>query len=285
MNVNVRMNGMSVMNAIVELTRASWRVFRRHPVLAWFPIMGIASALAFLFALVPILDPGEPGELSWLALLGIALALEAIHMFFMAGLTNEALKALRGETPTVPCGVGSAIERAPAIVGLSAVTGTVGFVLSLIGRCRWPAIRIAQSLVGTAWSLATYLAVPVMVQERRGAVPSLKRSGDLFKRTWGETTLSEVGVRVVTAHLTLLLVLLAVAILQLLGDSMFVVLILIAIFAAFIGVVGALEAIYRSALYVFASEGVVPEPFGGPELDAIWQVRADRDRDDATRDE
>ena len=33
------------------------------------------------------------------------------------------------------------------------------------------------------------------------------------------------------------------------------------------------EAIYRAALYVFASEGVVPAPFGGPELDAIWRVK------------
>jgi len=42
---------------------------------------------------------------------------------------------------------------------------------------------------------------------------------------------------------------------------------------AAVGVIGALEAIYRAALYVFASEGVVPEPFGGPEIDAIWQVK------------
>jgi hypothetical protein len=278
MNVNVRLNGMSVMNAIVELTKASWRVFRRHPILAAFPIMAIACALTFLFAVAPIIDPGDgDGELAWPTVLVLALCLEAIHVFFMAGLTSEALKALRGQTPSVPCGVGSALERAPSIVGLSLVTGTVGFVLSLIGRCRWAAVRIAQSLVGTAWSLATYLAIPVMVQERRGAVPSLKRSGDLFKRTWGETTMSEVGVRVVTAHLTLLLVLLAVAIIELLGNSMLVVLLLIALFAAFIGVIGALEAIYRAALYVFASEGAVPEPFSGPELDAIWQVKSDRD--------
>ncbi len=276
-NLNVRLNGMSVMNAIVELTKASWRVFRRYPVLAWFPIIAVACALTFLFAVAPIIDPGDDNELAWPTVLVIAVCLEAIHVFFMAALTNEALKALRGEMPSVPCGVGSALERAPSIVGLSLVTGTVGFFLSLIGRCRWAAVRIAQSLVGTAWSLATYLAIPVMVQERRGAVPSLKRSGDLFKRTWGETTMSEVGVRVVTAHLTLLLVLLAVAIIELLGNSMVVVLLLIALFAAFIGVIGALEAIYRAALYVFASEGAVPEPFSGPELDAIWQVKSDRD--------
>ncbi|HEU0030475.1 MAG TPA: DUF6159 family protein [Kofleriaceae bacterium] len=273
--MNVRMNGMNVIDAIVELTKASWRVLRRHPSLAWFPILSLAVVMTFLIAISPILDPGDGdgGEVSMLVIFGITLCMHAIQVFFTASLTTEALKALRGETPGIACGIGAALERAPAIVGLSLVTGTVGFGLSLLGRCRWTAVRVARSLVGTAWSLATYLAIPVMVQERRGAVPSLKRSGDLFRRTWGETTLSEVGVRVVTVHLTLILVLLAVAIVRIFGDSPLVLLVLLAMFAAFIGVIGALEAIYRAALYVFASEGVVPAPFGGPELDAIWQVK------------
>jgi len=46
-----------------------------------------------------------------------------------------------------------------------------------------------------------------------------------------------------------------------------------ALAACLIGVIASLEAIYRAALYVFAAEGVVPEPFGGPELEDIWQVR------------
>jgi hypothetical protein len=69
------------------------------------------------------------------------------------------------------------------------------------------------------------------------------------------------------------LVIVAIVLVKLLGDSLFALLLVMALATAAIGVIGALEAIYRAALYVFASEGVVPEPFGGPELDAIWQVR------------
>ena len=36
-----------------------------------------------------------------------------------------------------------------------------------------------------------------------------------------------------------------------------------------------LDMIYRTALYVFATEGVVPEPFEGPELHDVFVV-ADR---------
>ena len=110
------------------------------------------------------------------------------------------------------------------------------------------------------------------MQERRGGLTSLKRSSDLFRRTWGETALSEVGVRVLTAHLSIILLLIAVVVIELLGDGlgmMIVLLLAVGLFA----IVGALEAIYRAALYVFAAEGVIPEPFSGPELNDIWRAK------------
>ena len=160
-----------------------------------------------------------------------------------------------------------------SIVTLTAVTSTFGFLLALFGRSRNVAVQLARAVIGTAWSLATYLAIPVMVQERRGGVPSLRRSGMLFRRTWGETALSEVGIRVLTAHIAVVLVIVAIVLVKLLDDSVFALLLVVSLSIAAIGVIGALEAIYRAALYVFASEGVVPEPFGGPELDAIWHVK------------
>jgi hypothetical protein len=111
------------------------------------------------------------------------------------------------------------------------------------------------------------------VQERRGGIPSLRRSGELFRRTWGETALSEVGVRAVAVHLVIVLAIVAVLLLRVFGSSLFAVLVVLAVITCAVGVLGALEAIYRAALYVFAAEGVVPEPFGGPELEDIWQVK------------
>ena len=83
----------------------------------------------------------------------------------------------------------------------------------------------------------------------------------LFRQTWGETTLSEVGVRVLTQYVMIVLVFIAIALLHLFGESLFSVLMIVCLAAAAIGVIGALEAVYRSALYVFASEGVVPVAF------------------------
>ncbi len=261
---------MTVLTAIIELTKASWRVLRRHPQLIWFPILSLLATTTLLVVVLPIVDQ-SPWLVFPLALFGI----HAIHAFFAVGLTSEALGAMRGKPRvSVSGGLAAAASRGPAIAVLAAITGTIGFLLEVMGRSKHPALRLARVLFGTAWSLATYLAIPVMVQERRGGIPSLKRSGDLFRRTWGETTLSEVGVRIITQHLFFILLVVAFILLQLLGESLFTVLLVLALFAGAVSLIGALEAIYRSALYVFASEGVVPEPFGGPELDAIWRVKS-----------
>ena len=261
---------MTVFHAIIELTKASWRVLRRHPMLACFPILELVTMFVVLFVVGPIVMHAEP---TWLSLLLLGIALHCVHVFYAVALTSQALVALRDETPSVGAGFAAALSRPTAIFSLSLVTGTVGFALALLGRSTNAAVKLARFVIGTAWSLATYLAIPVMVQERRGGVPSLRRSGDLFKRTWGETTLSEVGARVVTGHLALVLLVVAILIIKLFGDSALALLMLLALVSTFIGVVGALEAIYRAALYVFASEGVVPAPFGGPELDEIWQCK------------
>jgi hypothetical protein len=264
---------MTVFNAIVELSKASWRVLRKHPRLAWFPLMSLASLIAIVVLVAPVLLPGgDEDSIPWLSIYILTTLTHLAQVFFSVGLTSEALRALRGDMPTVPHGLATALTHVPAIATFSLITGTVGFFLSVLGRSTKVAVKLARAFVNTAWSLATYLAIPVMVQERRSGLMSLRRSSDLFRNTWGETTLSEVGVRVLTAHLTIVLLIVAVVLIELLGDS-FAALIMLTIAVGFVAIVGSLEAIYRSALYVFAAEGVVPEPFQGPELDDIWKTR------------
>jgi hypothetical protein len=263
---------MTVFHAIVELSKASWRVLRRHPSLAWFPLLSLASVIAILVLVLPVLAPGDDGELPFVSFYVLTVLFFLADSFFTAALTAEALRALRGETPSVCNGLATATARAPAIVSLSMISATFGVFVGLLGRSTRVAVKLARAIVNTAWSLATYLAIPVLVQERRGGLTSLKRSSDLFRRTWGETALSEVGVRVLTAHLSIILLLIAVVVIELLGDGlgmMIVLLLAVGLFA----IVGTLEAIYRAALYVFAAEGVIPEPFSGPELNDIWRAK------------
>ena len=263
---------MTVFTAIVELTKASWRVLRQHPRLIWFPILSLIATLGMFMLVLPML-PGL-GDSPWLAMFVLFFAINLVHVFFSVALTSESLKALRGdESITIAGGITTACGRSSAIASYAAVSATVGFVLELLGRSRSGVLQFARTLFGTGWSLVTYLAIPVMVQERRGGIPSMRRSGDLFRQTWGETTLSEVGLRVLAQYALVMLVVLAFVLLHLFDESAFAILLIICMAGAFIGLIGALEAIYRAALYVFASEGVVPAPFASVELDAIWRAK------------
>jgi hypothetical protein len=263
---------MTVFHAIIELSKASWRVLRRYPCLAWFPLLSLASVIAMFLYVVPIIIPGSDDHPSWLTFYVITVILFVTQMFFTVALTAEALRALRGETPGIANGLATAAARAPAVASLAVISATVGFVIGLLGRSTKLGVKLARAIVNTAWSLATYLAIPVLVQERRSGLTSLRRSSDLFRRTWGETTLSEVGVRVLTAHLGLILLVIAVVLIDLLGDSLGLLLVF-AITVGLVVIINTLEAIYRAALYVFAAEGVIPEPFSTPELDAIWKPK------------
>ena len=267
---------MTVFQAILALSRASWQVLRRYPRLCWFPVLSLATIIALFVIVGPLLSSAEPEpepEIPWFALFLVGMMAHLVQTFFAVGLTNEALKALRGEVPSVAGGLDAAVCRLPAVATFAAVTGPVGFLLGVMASSSRLGLKLARSLLGTAWSLLTYLAIPVMVQERRGGIPSLKRSSELFRRTWGETALSEVGVRVLAAHVMVAMVIVAIILVELLGESAFTLFVVFAFVAAVIVVINSLEAIYRAALYVFAAEGVVPEPFGGPELEDIWQVK------------
>ncbi len=262
---------MTVFTATVELSKASWQVLRRHPQLMWFPILSILALFGVLMFIAPLLPTFD--EFPVLTILFVTFVFEVVQVFFMVALTNEALRALRGAPITVSGGLTAACGHVPSIASFAAVSATVGFVLNILGRSRHSLFRFARALFGTGWSLVTYLAIPVMVQERRGGIPSMRRSGDLFRKTWGETALAEVGVRVIAQYALVLMLFLVVLLVDVFGESPFTVLLILCIAAGLVALISSLEAIYRAALYVFASEGVVPEPFAGAELDAIWRAK------------
>jgi hypothetical protein len=263
----------NVLTAFLALTGASWQVFRRFPRLIWFPILSIVSLVA-VASLIPQIGP------SWLYAAILTYVVYLVGTFYAVALTTQALAAMRGGTPRIAAGMAVAFTRMPAIATLAVVSGVVGFALTLLGRSRARSVRIARFLLGTAWSVATYLAVPVLVEEQAGGVASLRRAGALFKKTWGETLLAEVGMRVLFTQTGILLGLIATILFGLLGDSALFFLIMVAIVLTAIGVLGAFDAITRSALYLFAVSGKVPEPFSGADLAPVFVRDPNLDPDD-----
>ena len=114
-----------------------------------------------------------------------------------------------------------------------------------------------------AWQVVTFLTVPAIVIDNLGPIEGLKRSASLLRRTWGENIAARVGFGL----LGFILILPAAVVVGLFIASGWTVLMVIGVIAgaAWVAVVvvvlTALNAIFQTALYLYATTGTSPSGF------------------------
>jgi hypothetical protein len=178
----------------------------------------------------------------------------AIGIFFQAAVVAGATERMRGGDPTIGSALAAAGRRFGTILAWAVVAATVGMLLRA-ARDRAGFIgRIAASIAGAAWSLATFFVVPVLVLEERSVKDSFTRSVDLFKRTWGETFVGGVGLGVIAFACWITLV-------AMVGLLAWANLLFLALGVGVAGAIfllvffSALQGIYIASLYRYASGG------------------------------
>ncbi len=196
-------------------------------------------------------DASRPRRLTYVVGAVGYLVITFVVTYFAAVLVSGAHQRLTGGNPTLGSAFAQASSRLGPILVWSLLTGTVGLILQAIRSRAGFLGQIVVNLVGMAWEIVTWLAVPVVVVEGTGAVDSLKRSASLFKRTWGENLVAQAGFGI----LGLVLMIPAVVIALLVGVAIPVAGIgLAAIWVAVVSVVlSALNGIFRTALYMYAA--------------------------------
>ncbi|MGH1340780.1 MAG: DUF6159 family protein [Nannocystales bacterium] len=295
------------------ILRASFRTLRANPRLLWFPFVtlvgavfavGFGATLAWVSSQVaadPTVDLGpwniffssEPPDGQKVAARGVAaggflsvVLLQLWSLICAVSLSRATMDALAGRAWTIRGSTRAARSRITAIAtvaiaqaGVGRVLGkrkqkntARGFVASMVGR-------FTTSVLEMAWWAVTYLVVPVLAKEKCNGISALRRSGKLFKKTWKEAFIGRLALGWVWAGFGALAILPFAACIALgVADPRWLLGAVIGPGAvALFGVVfvRTLDMIYRTALYVFATEGVVPEPFEGPELHDVFVV-ADR---------
>ena len=106
--------------------------------------------------------------------------------FFNTALTSCAITRMAGGEPSFSAGLGAAFSRIHLIAGWALVSATIGLVLRMIAERSKRIGAIVAMLLGGAWSLITYLVVPVIVVENKGPIAALKESTSLLKKAWGD---------------------------------------------------------------------------------------------------
>jgi len=253
------------------LVKASAHVLKMDKELMVFPLMsGISTLLVAASFVAPIFMIGpeifsETGEVSYLAYTWgflFYLVQYTVIFFFNAALVGAALIRLDGGDPTVSDGLAIASKRMGSILGYAAIAATVGMVLRFLSERLGFIGQIVVGLFGIAWTLTTYLTVPILVTKDIGPIDAVKESAMIFKRTWGEqvagnftmgaamfvmgilwTFLSIAAVFFVALPLGSIAITVATCAIAVMGF------VLLALFAS------ALNGIYTAALYRFAMTG------------------------------
>ena len=255
-----------------ELVKASASVLRSDKELLIFPVLSSIAALTVIatFA-VPVfaLRIFENGMGVGGAILGFLFYLcqYFVIFFFNSALVAAAMIRLEGGDPTVADGFNAAKSRIGPILGYAAIAATVGLILqALKNKDNNFLVRMIGSGLGVAWTLSTFLVVPVLVQQNVGPIEAIKQSVNLLKRTWGENAIGNVGLGLVFGLMMfgviiggVLLVILAASVSAWLAITLAVLVVLTAIALAIIQ--SALAGIYSAALYRYAMVGEAPAGF------------------------
>ncbi len=257
-----------------QLMGASWRMLKQDKRLVVFPmISGVALAIIIVLFGAPVftafsghVGPGATVRISpsMYAVMFLFYFLDYfVIIFFNSALIACVMKQIDGEQPTLGYGLSCAWQRLPQILGWALLTSTVGILLRLLEQKVGFVGRIVVGLLGMAWSVTSFLVVPVLVAEGTGPIESYKRSVEMLKRTWGEQIIGNVSFGLIFALFgivpAIVLVLLAakagpVALLTV-GAILVIYLVALAL------VQSTLQTIYQVAIYRYAADGEAPGGF------------------------
>jgi len=250
----------------IDLAKSSWKVLRDDKQLTVLPLLSgltvLVVALVFFGPVALIAHNGAQGSskaLEWILGAVGYLLITYVVVFFNAALVFAADKRLRGEAVTIGEAVHAAAARAHVLLPWAVLSATVSLVLRAIEERSGILGRIVGSLIGLAWALVTFLVLPVLVIEQIGPIQAVKRSAELFKRTWGENMIANAGIGLIGLLATLVGVLPCLLLIAVGGPIAAVGIVLAVAWVITVQLVAStLTGIFQIALYRFANDGTVP---------------------------
>ena len=272
------------------LVRASASVLYEDKELLLFPLVSFAALVVVLatFAFpawrLGVLDAlsghGQPTAAAYLLAFLFYFVQYFVIVFFNAGLVGAAMMRLEGGSPTFKDGMRIATSRIWTIAGYAAVAATVGMILRAIQERVGFLGRIVVGLLGVAWSVATFLVVPVIVARRDiGPVEAVKESAYLLRQTWGENVMGNLGIGAAFFLVYIGLGFCAFFLFVVAGMGhdaslfVFAAAVTLLAFGAAALVHSALSGIYEAALYRYATKGDAVLGFDGDALQRAFRPK------------
>ncbi|MDE1898636.1 MAG: hypothetical protein KGI40_10860 [Xanthomonadaceae bacterium] len=277
-----------------SLVKASAAVLKSDRELLVFPLLsGLATLLVLASFALPFLAAG--GMLHLREVAGTHAGLAAgdyamlflfylcqytVIFFFNTALVGAAMMRLDGDNPTLGDGLRLAWGRLPAILGYALIAATVGMLLRALEQRAGFIGRWIIGLLGVAWTVATFLVVPVLAATDVDPVTAVKESATLLRRTWGENLIGNAGMGIAFGLLFMALMLAGVGVLALAVAAHSALLMALVAAAVVLAIVllalvqSALQGIYAAALYRYATGGDAGTGFDPALLGQAFRVKA-----------
>lgn len=253
----------------IELTKASLGVLRSDKELLVFPFVSfialivVTASFAIPFVLVGGLSDATQGTTniaSYVLAFAFYVVTYTVIFFFNTALVGAAMIRLEGGDPTLGDGFRVAFARLPQIIVYALIAATVGMILRWISERAGIVGRLVGGVLGFAWSVATFLVVPILVVEKVGPIEAIKRSGSLLRKTWGEQIVGNVGIGLVFGLLMFAVILVGGLLIYLLAQLALVLalvgLVAVVLVVGLIALIGsAVSGIFTASLYRYATKG------------------------------
>ncbi|MGH8278879.1 MAG: DUF6159 family protein [Gammaproteobacteria bacterium] len=272
-----------------QLMGAAWQLLKQDKKLVVFPLVsGLALLGVILLFGLPLYssgvakgwfrNPQHPAHGMYGTLFLFYFISYFVMIFCNSALIACVLKQMDGDQPTLGDGWRAAWQRFPQIFGWALLASTVGFLLRMLEERVGFIGRIVVGLLGMAWTVTSFLVVPVLVAEGDGPIDSYKRSVEMLKRSWGEQIIGNVSFGLIFFVLgvipALVFMLFAVgggaAVLVVVGGLLAIYLVALAL------VQSTLQTIYQAAVYRYAADGEAPAGFDKQVIAEAFRVKRPR---------
>ena len=256
-----------------RLARSSLEVLRADtgllllPLLTFVAILVVAGIYAGVLFAVGLLS----AHTSPIVLVPLLFLISFVSIFGSATVVATADLYLQGRSPTLGDGIHLATSKAGKLAQWALLTTTVGLVLRVLEQRAGFIGRLVLNLVGMAWSVVTFMVVPVVLFEDESVTDSVRRSASLFRERWGEQLVGNGSIGL--AMLALMLVAaVPCALLFAVAPVLGVVAVVVA-FGSLAVLSAALSGVFNAALYRFATTGAIGAPFSADDLQGAFRAR------------
>jgi hypothetical protein len=281
-----------------QLLGQSWSVLRQDRELLVFPVLSSLACLLVLASFAIPLgylsgssidyfnEPLQPEEEPIWRSVGAYVALFVYYFvnygiiaFFNTALVSCAIIRFRGGDPTVRDGLSAAGHRLPQILGWALLAATVGVFLRAIEERSAIVGRIVAGLIGIAWSIATYLVVPVLAAEGVGPLTAVRRASQLLRKTWGESLVAELSLGAINLLLALPAIIIIAVSIAMIGAGVGIWLpatlgVIAVLYLVLLAVVtSALGQVFLAGVYLYAAESKVAAGFSEESVAGAFHTR------------